>query len=184
MKYVALVGSLRRGSYNLQLTKTIQDRYRGNFDLEILDIGVLPHYDQDVENDAPEIVKTFKNKVFEADGVIIVTPEYNWSIPGVLKNAMDWLSRVDKVLVNKPVMIAGVSVGILGTIRAQLHLRQVLASPGLQAKVLPAAGNEVLVNLASGKFDETKELLTDEGTLQHLDGVVKRFIEFVGEGFK
>jgi chromate reductase, NAD(P)H dehydrogenase (quinone) len=103
MKIVALVGSLRNESYNLQLVKTMQERYKDRFDLEIAEIRNLPHYNQDEEINPPQVVTTFKRQVADADGVLIVTPEYNWSIPGVLKNALDWLSRVDKVLVGKPV---------------------------------------------------------------------------------
>jgi chromate reductase len=178
MKIVALVGSLRNESYNLQLVKTMQERYKDRFDLEISEIRNLPHYNQDEETNPPQVVITFKRQVADADGVLIVTPEYNWSIPGVLKNALDWLSRVDKVLVGKPVMIAGVSLGLLGTIRAQLHLRQILSSPGLNARVLPPAGTEILINQAEEKFD-TAGRLTHEPTLAFLDEVVQKFIEWI-----
>jgi chromate reductase len=111
MKLVAIVGSLRKDSYNRQLANTIQKRYADQFELEILDIGLLPHYNQDEENNPALSVLEFKKKVKEADGVIMITPEYNWSIPGVFKNALDWLSRVDKVLIGKPVMTAGAATG-------------------------------------------------------------------------
>ncbi|WP_040208867.1 NADPH-dependent FMN reductase [Neobacillus jeddahensis] len=179
MKMVAIVGSLRKGSYNRQLAATIQERFGSEFDLEILDLGLLPHYDQDEENNPPESVSDFKKKVKEADGVLIITPEYNWSIPGVLKNALDWLSRVDKVLIGKPVMTAGAATGPMGTIRAQLHLRQILT--GLQVKLLPPAGNEILIGQAMTKFDEKTGQLIDEVTLNFVDAVVKRFVDFVKE---
>lgn len=179
MKIVAAVGSMRKGSYNRQLAATFQERYRNKFDLEILDIGVLPHFDQDIENNPPESVRDFKRKVKEADGIVILTPEYNWSIPGVLKNALDWLSRVDKVLISKPVMTAGAATGLMGTIRAQLHLRQILA--GLQVKLLPPAGNEILINQAGAKFNEETGRLVDEATLTFIDGVIERFVGFVSE---
>jgi chromate reductase len=178
MKIVALVGSLRKDSYNLQLAKTMQERYRANFELVIADIGALPHYNQDDENHPADVVLTFKKQVADADGVLIVTPEFNWSIPGVLKNALDWLSRVDKVMINKPVMVAGVSGGMLGTIRAQLQLRQMLASPGIAARVLPPAGNEVVINFASQKFDASGRL-ADAATLTFLDEVVNKFIDWI-----
>lgn len=125
MNIVALVGSVRKESYNMKLVKLIQERYKDKFQFDIADIGRLPHYNQDDELNPPEVVAAFKRQIAAADGVLIVTPEYNWSVPGVLKNALDWLSRVDKVLTNKPVMTAGVSGGMMGTIRAQLHLRQI-----------------------------------------------------------
>ncbi|WP_372661535.1 NADPH-dependent FMN reductase [Cohnella sp.] len=179
MKIVAIVGSLRKGSYNLQLARTIQERYKDKFELEVADIRSLPYFDQDEENNPSNAVIDYKKKVSQADGVLIITPEYNWSIPGVLKNALDWLSRVDKVMIGKPVMITGVTPGMLGTIRAQLHLREILASPGIQAKLLPPAANEVVINAAGQKFDEATGRLTDEPTLQFVDGAVDRFISFI-----
>jgi len=178
LKIAALIGSLRQGSYNMQLALTMKERYINKMDLDIADIRSLPFFDQDVELNPPPAVKEFLNKVATSDGVLIVTPEYNWSVPGVLKNAIDWLSRVDKVLIGKPVMTAGVSPGMMGTIRAQLHLREILASPGLQAKLLPPAGNEIIISSAALKFDETTYRLTDEATLRHIDRVMEKFIEF------
>lgn len=177
VRVAILVGSLRADSFNMQLARTICERYRDRMEAEILDIGTLPHFDQDAEQDPPPAVADFKRRIREADGVIIVTPEYNWSVPGVLKNALDWASRVDKVFIGKPVMIAGATPGMLGTVRAQLHLREILSSPGLQARVLPPGGNEVLVSLAPQKFAGGR--LVDEATLSFLDGVVDKFIAFI-----
>lgn len=156
----------------------MQERYKDKFDLEILEIRALPYFDEDIENDPPDVVIAFKNKIAEANGVLIVSPEYNWSIPGVLKNALDWLSRGDRVLNNKPVMTAGVSPVTFGTVRAQLHLRQILSAPGISARVLPPGGNEILVNFAGQKFDESGRLV-DEQTLTFLDGVVQKFVEWI-----
>lgn len=179
LKLVAIVGSLRKDSYNRHLAATIQERNLDKFDLEILDLRVLPFYNQDEENNPPQSVVDFKRKVNEADGVIIITPEYNWSIPGVLKNALDWLSRVDKVLIGKPVMTAGAATGLMGTIRAQLHIRQILTA--MQVKLFPPAGNEILINQASIKFDPESGRLTDEATVQFVDEVIDRFVQFVAE---
>lgn len=182
MKIVALVGSIREESYNLALIKTFQERYSEKMDITIANIKELPFYNQDQENYPSEVVQQFKREIAEADGIIIATPEYNWSVSGVLKNALDWLSRVDQVLQKKPAMIVGVSTGQVGTLRAQLHLRQILASPGLSARVLPPAGNEVLVNHAATKFENGK--LTDDPTLSFVDGVIERFIGWVNIGKK
>lgn len=178
MKILAIVGSLRRESFNMQLVKTMQERYEGKMDIELADIRSLPHYDQDEEANPPEVVRQFKARIANADGIIIVTPEYNWSFPGVLKNAIDWASRVDKVFVGKPVMTAGVTPGVLGTVRAQMHLRDVLSSPGVQARILPPGGNEVLIGGAMQKFDEKTGRLVDKVTLEFLDGIVDKFLEF------
>ena len=179
MNILILVGSLRKGSYNMQLAETMRKRYRDKMNMEIADIRQLPHFDQDQELDPPQVVKDFKKKIADADGVVIITPEYNWSVPGVLKNAIDWASRVDKVFIGKPVMTAGVTLGMVGTARAQLHLRDILSSPGVQAKVLPPGGNEVLISFADQKFDPATGRLTDETTLTFLDNVVSAFIEWV-----
>jgi NAD(P)H-dependent FMN reductase len=155
----------------------MKERYINKLDLEIADIRSLPFFDQDIELNPPSAVQQFLRKVGAADGVLIVTPEYNWSVPGVLKNAIDWLSRGDKVLIGKPVMTAGVSPGMMGTIRAQLHLREILASPGIQARLLPPAGSEIYISSAALKFDETTHRLVDESTLRFIDRVVDKFIE-------
>lgn len=176
MKVVALVGSIRKDSYNLQLTKYIQERYQEQLDIEILNIRDIPHYDQDIENNAPIIVKEFKQKVAKADAVLWVTPEYNYSIPGVLKNAIDWLSRVDKILIGKPSWIMGASMGNLGTVRAQQHLRDILFSPGVSSPLLP--GNEVYIGAVHQKIDE-HGYLTHEPTVQFLDLVVENFIKWM-----
>nr|WP_263327718.1 NADPH-dependent FMN reductase [Neobacillus sp. Marseille-Q6967] len=176
MKIVALVGSIREESINLNLVKTLQERYKGKLDIEIANIAKLPFYNQDDENNPNEEVKSFKNQILNSDGVLIATPEYNWSVPGVLKNALDWLSRVDFLLKNKPILIVGASPGQVGTLRAQLHLRQILSSPGISARVLPPSGNEVLVNNSLTKFKDGR--LTDEATLKFIDEVTDRFIDW------
>lgn len=182
MNIVAIVGSLRKDSYNLQLAKTIQERYEGKMNVEILTLEKLPFFSEDIEQNPPEAAVDFKKKVKEADGVIIVTPEYNWSISGVLKNALDWLSRVDKVLINKCVMAAGASTSGFGTVRSQLHLRQVLSAPGLNAKCLQLAGGEVHISSAGSKFSNGR--LTDEKDLQNLDTAIQKYLEFVKEESK
>lgn len=179
MKILSIVGSIRKESYNMQLARTIQERFQEKFEMKIADIRSLPHFDQDEENNPPQAVKEFKESVASADGVIIITPEYNWSIPGVLKNALDWASRVDNVFIGKPVMALGATPGMLGTVRAQMHLREILAAPGIQAKILPPGGNEVLIGFAHQKFDEQTGQLADEGTLSFLDSKIEDFIDFV-----
>ncbi len=176
MKIVAIVGSLRKESYNLKLAKFIQSRYNERFDLEILNIRDLPHYDQDNENDAPVVVKEFKQKVKAADVVLWVTPEYNYSIPGVLKNAIDWLSRVDKVMIGKPSWIIGATMGGLGTVRAQQHLRDILFSSGVSSPIMP--GNEVYVGAVHEKFDQEGNF-THEPTIKFLDTVVENLVDWV-----
>jgi chromate reductase, NAD(P)H dehydrogenase (quinone) len=182
MNIVTIVGSLRKESYNMKLAKTMKERYKGILNIEIAEIGSFPHFDQDEEDNPPQEVKEFKQAIATADGVIIITPEYNWSIPSVLKNALDWSSRGDKVFNGKPVKTLGVTTGMLGTIRAQLHLREILAAPGIQAKLFPPGGNEVLIGSSSQKFDEQTGKLVDEGTLSFLDSKIDAFIDFAKKG--
>lgn len=175
MKIVAIVGSIREDSYNLKLAKFIQKQYQERLDLDILNLREIPFYNQDIENDPPVAVKEFKSKVAAADAVLWVTPEYNGTVPGVLVNAVDWLSRVDKVMIGKPSWIMGTSMGNLGTVKAQLHLRDILFSPGISSPLLP--GNEVYVGAVHEKFDKVGNL-THEPTVQFLNSVVDNFINW------
>jgi chromate reductase, NAD(P)H dehydrogenase (quinone) len=178
MKVVAIVGSIRKESYNLKLAKFIQKKYKERLDIEILNIRDLPHYDQDIEMNPPKVVSEFKRKVADADAVLWVTPEYNYSIPGVLKNAIDWLSRVEKVLNGKPSWIMGATMGTLGTVRAQQHLRDILFCPGAGTPLLP--GNEVYIGAVHEKMDQVGNL-THEPTIQFLDMVVENFIKWINQ---
>ncbi|WP_163972182.1 NADPH-dependent FMN reductase [Oceanobacillus halotolerans] len=177
MRLKGISGSIRTESYNTMLLKNIQDRYRHLVELEIIEIEHLPLFNQDEELEPPKVVKEFKKEISECDGVIIATPEYNWSVPGVLKNSLDWLSRGDRPMIGKSTMIVGASTGMMGTIRAQIDLRKILSSPGLNAKVLPPAPNEFLVIKAPEKFDEQGKLI-DEKSLDLLDSVMDHFIEW------
>lgn len=176
MKVVAIVGSIRKESYNMQLAKYIEKRYVEKFELEVLSLRDLPMYDQDIENDAPQAVVDFKEKVKAADAVLWVTPEYNGTVPGVMVNAIDWLSRVDKVVIGKPSFMMGASMGNLGTVKAQLHLRDILFSPGISSPVL--GGNEVYVGAVHTKFDAEGNL-TDDSTVKFLDQVIENFTNWM-----
>ncbi|MCM2533620.1 NAD(P)H-dependent oxidoreductase [Neobacillus pocheonensis] len=176
MRIVALVGSNRKESYNRKITSFIQERYKEKVEIEILPIENLPLYNQDDELTPPAVVNEIKRKVLASEGILIATPEYNHSIPALLKNALDWFSRVEKVMVRKPVMIVGASGGVLGTARAQMHLRQILNSPGCAALTLP--GNEVFIGGVQDKLDEFGKL-THEPTIQFLDTVMNNFVNWV-----
>lgn len=132
-------------------------------------------YNEDIELDMPDVVKELRKKVKESQGVLMVTPEYNHSIPGVLKNVLDWFSRIDRVLLNKPVMIVGASTGALGTVKAQIHLRQILNSGGIGALTLP--GNEVFIGNIQEKMDQSGKVI-DESTIKYLDKVVDNFLKW------
>ncbi|MFC7062865.1 NADPH-dependent FMN reductase [Halobacillus seohaensis] len=176
MKVAALVGSIRKDSYNMKLTNFMKERYRDELDINVVTIRDLAFYDQDIENDAPASVQHFKAEVADADAFLIVTPEFNHSIPGVLKNALDWLSRGDREMANKATFIAGATMGALGTVRAQMQLRQILNAPGMGANILP--GNEILIGAIQSKMNENGKL-TDKQTIDFIDNVVEQFVPFV-----
>jgi chromate reductase len=141
--------------------------------IEVIEIGVLPFYNADVEaNGDPAAVAAFKGALYAAEGVLIATPEYNDGVPAVLTNAMDWGSRLPgrAPLSGKPVAIMGASPSQVGTARAQHHLRQILGH--IHARVLPPP--ELLVSKAHERFDAGLQL-TDEGTRKVLMDLLERF---------
>ncbi|ASK61878.1 NADPH-dependent FMN reductase [Virgibacillus phasianinus] len=172
----AVIGSTSSTSYNLKLVEYMKNRYADQLDITPVFINDLENFSIDIENDAPENVRKFKADVKDSDAVLFATPEYNFSIPGAMKNAIDWFSRGgDFVLKDKPAFIVGSSMGVLGSVRAQLHLREILSNPALSPTLLP--GNEVYIGSIHEKMNEAGEL-TDKGTIEFLDLVVKNFIEF------
>lgn len=175
MKVAAMIGSNRAESYNKLLVEYMKDRYKDNIEIDILPIEALPFFNQDEELNPPEIVKELRERIKNSDAVLFATPEYNGSISGMLKNAIDWFSRVDLVLVNKPGMVVGASMGVLGTVKAQLQLRQILNSRGVGVLTLP--GNEVLIGSVQNKVDEQGNL-TDAQTIDFLDSVIHNFIQW------
>ncbi|WP_332777440.1 NADPH-dependent FMN reductase [Polaromonas sp.] len=161
MKVLGISGSLRKGSYNTLALRAAQKLVPQGISMEIADISQVPMYNDDVQTaGVPEAVQALREQVRLADAVLLVTPEYNFSIPGVLKNTLDWLSRPPQPpFEGKPVAIMGASPGVVGTARVQYHLRQVLVFMNTFTLNKP----EVFINLAATKFNEQGEL-TDEAT--------------------
>ena len=176
MKVAIVVGSIRKESFNLKLANFVKSRYGDRIDFTLADLSKLPFYNQDIENNPPASVTEFKQLIKNSDAVLWITPEYNYSISGVLHNAIDWLSRVEKVMNGKPSWIMGASMGNLGTVRGQGHLRDILFSVGISSPLLP--NNEVYIGAAHEKFDESGKL-THEQTIQFLDTVVDNFIKWM-----
>jgi chromate reductase len=158
---LGFAGSLRKGSYNKAILRAAQDLIPRGSQLEIFDLAGIPIFNQDLEGEPPEKVKEFKKKIRAADAILIATPEYNYSIPGVLKNAIDWASRPhgDNVLEGKPVAIMGASIGMLGTARAQYHLRQTFVF----LNMYPVNKPEVMVPFAQNSINEQGQV-TDQKT--------------------
>lgn len=165
MNIIAISGSLRKGSFNSALVHAMPVLAPSGMHIEVVDIGNLPLYNQDDEANFPAVARALKDKIEAADGVIISTPEYNRSIPGVLKNAIDWASRPwgKNSFAGKTVLTLGVSVGKIGTAVAQSHLRQILAYLDTTIVGQP----ELYIGPAQELFDE-KGNITDETTKEHL----------------
>jgi chromate reductase len=161
MKILGISGSLRRGSYNTGLLRAAGELMPDEVDFEIWDgLKTVPPYDHDDDTDeAPAAVAALRSAFARADAVLIATPEYNASIPGVLKNALDWVSRpvLRNPLRNKPAAVIGASTGAFGAVWAQAELRKVLATIGARTLDL-----EVASRLAAERFDESGRLLDDE----------------------
>jgi len=128
-------GSLRKNSYNKALLRVALQLLPKNAKLEIFDLEGIPPFNQDLENHVPERVREYKKRIRAADAILIATPEYNYSVPGVLKNAIDWASRPhgDNAFEGKPVAIMSASTGMLGGARAQYHLRQMFVYLNMHA---------------------------------------------------
>lgn len=161
MKVVGLSGSLRQDSYNSMALRAAQRIAPAGMTIDIVDIRAIPLYDEDVRSKGePAAVVELKERIRDANAILIATPEYNFSIPGVLKNTLDWLSRPPLApFEEKLVAIMGASAGATGTARAQLDLRKVLVF----LNALTVNKPEVLIRDAAGKFDAQGEL-TDETT--------------------
>ena len=161
MKVLAMVGSLRKGSYNKLALRAAMELKPAGMEIEQAEIGDLPLYDDDLrEAGYPPPVQRLREQVRAADALLFVTPEYNYSVPGVLKNAIDWCSRPpQQPLEGKPAAIMGASTGKLGTARAQYHLRQIFVF----VNVLPVNRPEVMLSGAAKLFDADGRL-TDEPT--------------------
>lgn len=174
MRIVGICGSLRNTSYNRGLLDAAQQVLPEGVTLELGELREIPLFDQDLEAAGdPAAVAALKARISQADAVLIATPEYDWGVPGVLKNALDWLSRPAgrSVLKQKPVAMMGASDGPWGTTRAQLQLRQTLVY--MDALTLPSPW--VYVALAKEKFDASGTL-TDERTRQQVKELVAALV--------
>jgi len=176
LNIIGLCGSLRKDSYNRKLLLTIQSLLSNKVQFEIVEIGDLPLFNQDIELNPPETVIAFRKKVGSADGILFATPEYNYSVSAVLKNAIEWGSRPygKAVLNSKSAAVIGASTGMLGTSRAQYHLRQIC----VQVNIYMMNGPEVMVPFEAKKFDETGKLI-DEATMEKLQKFTTAFMAWV-----
>jgi chromate reductase, NAD(P)H dehydrogenase (quinone) len=153
---LGIAGSLRKGSLNRMLLRAAGELLPEGVTLEEFDIAGIPVFNQDSENPLPESVARLKERIEEADAILFATPEYNYSVPGVLKNAIDWASRPQggNSWQGKPVAMMGASMGLMGTSRAQYHLRQMFVF----LDMYPVNKPEVMIASAHQKFDEEGRL--------------------------
>ncbi|MEJ5065400.1 NADPH-dependent FMN reductase [Erwinia sp. MYb375] len=167
LTFVTLLGSLRKASLNAVVARNLPALAPTGVEIHALgSIADLPHYDADIQDEGiPAAVLEMGKAIAAADGVVIVTPEYNYSVPGALKNAIDWLSRLpDNPFANKPVAIQSASPGMIGGARAQYHLRQSMVF--LNAQVLNKP--EIMIGQATNRIDAASDTITDESTRHHL----------------
>ena len=173
IKIVGLSGSLRKDSFNTGLLRTLNDILPAQVELEILDIGHLPLFNQDFESDLPETVKELKAKIKAADAIIFSGPEYNYSLSGVLKNAIDWASRPygDNSFAGKPAGIIGGSAGNTASARMQYHLRQIMVF----LDMYPLNKPEIMIPMIQEKFDKQGKLI-DEKTKEKLSEFIEALV--------
>ncbi len=176
IKILGILGSLRKNSYNKSALEIAASVVPENAEIEIYDrIGEIPLFNQDLEKTPPDVVKELKEKVRSADAILFATPEYNYSIPGGLKNAIDWVSRPygDNAWEGKIVGIMSASISMLGGGRAQYHLRQTFVFLDMH----PLNRPEVMIPSAAEKFDEQGNLTdthTKEKIAELLQALVKK----------
>ena len=175
-KIAVAVGSLRKDSFNRQLAHAVTSLAPPDFTFEHLDIGVLPLYSQEDDAEYPEVARRFKQQIEAADGLLFVTPEYNRSIPGVLKNAIDWGSRPwgTNSWRGKPGAVLGTSVGAVGTALAQQHLRNVLAYLDVALLGQP----EMFIKHEASRINEKGEIV-NEDTRKFLQAFVDTYVAWV-----
>lgn len=176
IKIIGFSGSLRKGSFNTGALVAAQQLCGDEAETEIYNISGIPAFNQDLESNVPEHVTKLKAAIRAADAVIFSSPEYNYSIPGHLKNVIDWASRPygDSAWDGKPALIMGASAGVIATGRMQYHLRQVMVF----LNMFPLNKPEIMIGGASGKFDESGNL-TDEKTRDFIKQGVAALVEEV-----
>lgn len=175
-KFIGIVGTNSDHSTNRQLLQFMKNHFSSKAEIEIVEIKDMPVFNKPENKDIPEIVQAMADKIDDADGVIISTPEYDHAVTASLMNALSWLSYGIFPFVDKPVMITGASYGTLGSSRAQLHLRQILDAPELKARIMPSS--EFLLSHSLQAFDEENNLTNVEQT-EKLDRLFEDFLTFV-----
>ncbi|MFU0785843.1 MAG: FMN-red domain-containing protein [Enterococcus gilvus] len=176
MKLIGIVGTNSDRSTNRKLIQYMKEHFSDQVEIEVCEIKDFPVFDEPEDKTSPSIINLLSEKIDQADGVIISTPEYDHSIPAALKSMLEWLSYTTRPLMDKPVMIVGASHGSLGSSRAQAHLRQILNAPELKARVM--SGTEFLLGQSLQAFDEDGQLIYPE-KVKELEESMDDFLLFV-----
>jgi len=176
IEILGIVGSLRKDSYNRSALKAAQELAPDGTVLNLIELQGIPPFDQDNEMAPPAAVLEFKRRILAADAILFATPEYNYSLSGVLKNAIDWASRPygASAWLGKPAALMGASVGSLGTARAQYHLRQILVTLNMPVVNQP----EVMIADAAQWFDQDGRL-TNEMSRQFIQKLLGELVQLV-----
>ena len=175
VRILGIAGSLRLESYNRATLRAATQLVPEGATIDIFELDGIPGFNQDEEQNPPEKVVELKRRIREADAVLFVTPEYNYSVPGVLKNAIDWASRPygESVWNGKPAAIMGASIGAIGTARAQYHLRQMFVF----LNMFPVNQPEVMIGNAQDRFDSQGNL-TDDATKDFIRQLLQNLVEW------
>lgn len=175
VRILGIAGSLRRESFNRAALRAATELVPEGASIETFELDGIPGFNQDEEQNPPAKVVELKRLVREADAILFVTPEYNYSIPGVLKNAIDWASRPygESAWSGKPAAIMGASVGAIGTARAQYHLRQMMVF----LNMFPINQPEVMIGNAAERFDAEGKL-THEATREFIRQLLQSLVEW------
>ncbi len=175
IRILGIAGSLRRDSFNRAALRAATELVPEGATIEVFELDGIPGFNQDEEQNPPAEVTELKKRIRGADAILIVTPEYNYSIPGVLKNAIDWASRPygDSAWNGKPAAIMGASVGTIGTARAQYHLRQMMVF----LNMFPINQPEVMIGNASERFDAEGNL-THDATKNFIRQLLQNLVEW------
>jgi chromate reductase, NAD(P)H dehydrogenase (quinone) len=175
IRILGIAGSLRRESYNRSALRAAAQLAPEGATVDIFELDGIPGFNQDDEQNPPAKVADLKRRIRNADAILIVTPEYNYSVPGVLKNAIDWASRPygESAWNGKPAAIMGASIGNIGTARAQYHLRQMMVF----LNMFPLNEPEVMIGNAAERFDAEGNL-TDEATKEYIRKLLQSLVDW------
>ncbi len=175
MNYLASVGTNSEVSTNRMLLQFMKEHFNEEAQIELFEIKDLPAFYEADGDQVPQEVSALSEKIRQADGVIISTPEYDHTITASLKSALEWISYTSQALTDKPVLIVGASHGSLGSSRAQAHLRQILDSPELAARLMPSS--EFLLGRSQAAFNASGTLIYED-KLTELDEIFREFVLF------